>query len=316
MMKLHPFTLVSLLPLAALAAPFRAADLTADARWFMHVDYDAARASVVGAKALGITDDRTCPVAEVRAFAEAAGMDLRRDLVAFTAYGNGQPGRGVGVLRHAGDNLKVGEYLKSKGAEPDVVDGVPLLGFACGQSGCRLVVAFPRRGVIVVAMSAADAATACAALDNTATVASLPAELAGVTGASPIVLAAADMAACAAANPRIRMPAPLRSGAMSVTESSGTLAVAAALTFANGEAAGNAVQMVEGGKAMAEGRCPELAAWMQTLGVSAQGPEVAISWSAKSDAIVAEMDKARARWQAWKSRRGESGKGVCPITGK
>lgn len=315
MMKSRRLVVACLTPLAALAAPFRAADLTADARWFMHLDYDAARASVVGAKALGITDDRTCPVAEVRAFAEAVGLDLRRDLLAFTAYGNGQRGRAVGILRHAGDNLKVGEYLKSKGAEPDVVDGVPVLGFACGQSGCRLVIAFPRRGVIVAAMSAADAAGACAALDNTATVATLPAELAGVAGSSPIVLAAADMAACAAANPKARMPMPVRSGAMSVAEASGNLAVNAALTFANGEAAAAAVQMVEGARSMAETRRPELAAWMQTLGVSAQGAEVAMSWSAKSDAIVAEMDKARARWQEWRSRRGVDA-GACPISGK
>lgn len=311
----NPAALLSLLPLAALAAPFRAADLPADARWLMHVDYDAARASVVGAKALGLTDDRTCPVAEVRAFAAAAGMDLRRDLVAFTAYGNGQPGRAVGILRHAGDNLKVGEYLKSKGAEPDVVDGVPLLGFACGGSGCRLTVAFPRQGVIVAAMTSADAAAACAALENTATVATLPVELAGVSAASPILLAAADMAACAAANPRARMPMPVRSGAMAIGENAGTLGMSAALTFASDQAASSAVQMIEGGKAMAEGRRPELADWMRTLAVSAQGNEVAMTWSAKSDAIVAEMDKARARWQEWKAKRGDA-KAVCPVTGK
>lgn len=312
----HTLALLCLLPLAVGAATFRAADLPADAQWFLHVDHDAARASVVGAKALGITDDRLCPVPEIRAFAAATGFEGRRDLLAFTAFGNGQPGHGVGILRHAGDNLKVGEYLKSKGAEPDVVDNVPLLGFACGQTECRLYVAFPRAGVLVVGMVRSEVAAACAALDNGAVVATLPAELAGVARGTPIVLAAADMAACAAANPRARMPLPLRSGAMAVSEVAGTLSASAAMTFANAEAAAAASQMIEGAKAMAASRGPEAAGWMETLGVVAQGAELAVNWSAKAEAITAEMDKARDRWQAWKAKRGADAKGACPITGK
>lgn len=307
--------LAALLPLAAMAAPFRPADLPSDAQWFVHVDHDAARASVVGAKVLGITDDRTCPVPEIRAFAEATGFDGRRDLVAFTAYGNGQPKRAVGVLRHGGDNLKVGEYLKSKGAEPEVIDGVPVLGFDCVQAGCKLLVAFPRSGVVVVSMSAGDVAAACAALDNGAVVAEIPAEVAGLAGSSPIVLAASDMAACVAANPRARMPMPVRSGAMAITESAGVLAVTSALTFADAEKAQAAARMVEGMKAMMTSRRPDMAAWMETLATSASDNELAVRWSAKADAITAEMDKARARWQEIKAKRG-AGAGTCPITGK
>ena len=307
-----PF-LLALLPVAVFAAPFRAADLPADSKWFVHVDHDAARASVVGAKVLGITDDRTCPVPEIRAFAEATGFDGRRDLVAFTAYGNGQAKRAVGVLRHAGDNLKVGEYLKSKGAQPDVIDGVPVLGFESAEAACRLLVAFPRSGVLVVSMDAADVAAACASLDNGAVVATLPAELAAFSG-SPIVLAGSDMAAVAAANPRARMPVPVRSGAMAVSESAGVLAVTSALTFADAQAAQSAAQMVQGMKAMA-GRRPEMAKWMETLKSSAQDNELAIEWSARAEAITAEMDKARARWQEMKAKRGDKA-GACPVTGK
>lgn len=305
--------LLALLPVAVFAAPFRAADLPADSKWFVHVDHDAARASVVGAKVLGITDDRTCPVPEIRAFAEATGFDGRRDLIAFTAYGNGQSKRAVGVLRHAGDNLKVGEYLKSKGAQADVIDGVPVLCFDSAEAACRLLVAFPRAGVLVVSMNAADVAAACASLDNAAVVATLPAELASFSG-SPIVLAGSDMAAVAAANPRARMPVPVRSGAMAVSESAGVLAVTSALTFADAQAAQSAAQMVEGMKAMA-GRRPEMAKWMETLKSSAQDNELAVEWSARADAITAEMDKARARWQEMKSRRGDKA-GACPVTGK
>jgi len=306
--------LLLLAPLAAVAAPFKATDLTADAQWFVHVDHDAARASVVGSKVLGITDDRTCPVPEIRAFAEATGFDGRRDLVGFTAYGNGQAKRAVGVLRHSGDNLKVGEYLRSKGAEPEVIDGVPVLGFDCVQAGCKLLVAFPRAGVVVVSMSPADISSACAALDNGAVVAEIPAEAAALAGASPIVLAASDMAACAKANPRARMPMPVRSGAMAISESAGVLAVTSALTFADAQGAQAAAKMVEGMKAMAASRRPEMAAWMETLATSSQDNELAVRWSAKSDALVAEMDKARARWQEIKAKRGS--KGTCPITGK
>lgn len=293
-----------LLPLAAAAAPFKPTDLTADAKWFVHVDHDAARASVVGAKALGITDDRTCPVPEIRAFAEATGFDGRRDLVAFTAYGNGQDKRAVGVLRHSGDNLKVGEYLKSKGAEPDLIDGVPVLGFDCEQAGCKLLVAFPRAGVLVVSMNPADIAAACAALDNAAVVATLPAELAGLSGGTPIVLAGSDMAAVASANPRARMPIPVSSGAMSVSESAGTLAVASALTFKDAQSADAALKMVEGMKAMSSRR-PEMAKWMETLKSAVQDNELGIRWSASAAALTAEMDKGRARWQEMKARRGK-----------
>ncbi len=305
--------LLALLPVAAFAAPFRAADLPADSKWFVHVDHDAARASVVGAKVLGITDDRTCPVPEIRAFAEATGFDGRRDLVAFTAYGNGQPKRAVGVLRHSGDNLKVGEYLKSKGAQADVIDGVPVLCFDSAEAACRLLVAFPRAGVLVVSMNAADVAAACASLDNAAVVATLPAELASFSG-SPLVLAGSDMAAVAAANPRARMPIPVRSGAMAIAESAGVLAVTSALTFADAQTAQSAAQMVEGMKAMA-GRRPEMAKWMETLKSSAQDNELAVEWSARADAITAEMDKARARWQEMKAKRGGKA-GACPVTGK
>lgn len=293
-----------LLPLSAAAAPFQATDLTADAKWFVHVDHDAARASVVGAKVLGITDDRTCPVPEIRAFAEATGFDGRRDLVALTAYGNGQDKRAVGVLRHSGDNLKVGAYLKSKGAEPDLIDGVPVLGFDCEQAGCKLLVAFPRAGVLVVSMSPADIAAACAALDNTAVVATLPAELAGLSGGTPLVLAGSDMAAVAAANPRARMPIPVSSGAMAVSESAGTLAVDSALTFKDAQSASAALKMVEGMKAMSSRR-PEMAKWMETLKSAVQDNELGIRWSASAAALTAEMDKGRARWQEMKARRGK-----------
>ena len=303
-----------LLPLAAAAAPFKSTDLTADAKWFVHVDHDAARASIVGAKALGITDDRTCPVPEIRAFAEATGFDGRRDLVAFTAYGNGQAKRAVGILRHSADNLKVGDYLKAKGAEPDLIDGVPVLGFDCEQAGCKLLVAFPRAGVLVVSMSPSDIAAACAALDNSAVVATLPAELAGLSGGSPIVLAGSDMAAVASVNPRARMPIPVSSGAMAVTESAGTLAVASALTFKDGQSAEAALRMVEGMKAMTARR-PEVAKWMDTLKSAVQDNELALRWSASASALTAEMDKGRARWQEMKAKRGSKA-GACPVTGK
>lgn len=303
-----------LLPLAVSAAPFRATDLTADAKWFVHVDHDAARSSIVGAKVLGITDDRTCPVPEIRAFAEATGFDGRRDLVAFTAYGNGQPKRAVGVLRHASDNLKVGDYLKSKGAEPDLIDGVPVLGFDCLEAGCRLLVAFPRAGVLVVSMSPSDIASACAALDNAAIVATLPAELAGLAGGTPIVLAGSDMAAVASANPRARIPIPVSSGAMAVTETAGTLAVASALTFKDGQSAEAALRMVEGMKAMTARR-PEVAKWMDTLKAAVQENELALRWSASASALTSEMDRGRARWQEMKARRGSKA-GACPLTGK
>ena len=309
----YPLLALALLPVVALAAPFRAADLTSDAKWFVHVDHDAARGSVVGAKVLGITDDRTCPVPEIREFAAATGFDGRRDLVAFTAYGNGAQKRAVGVLRHSGDNLKVGEYLKSKGAQADVVDGVPVLCFDSAEAACRLLVAFPRAGLLVVSMNAADVAAACAALDNAAVVATLPAELASFSG-SPLVLAGSDMAAVGAANPRARMPVPVRSGAMAVTESAGVLAVTSALTFADAQAAQAAARMVEGMKAMTSRR-PEMAKWMETLKTAAEDNELAVEWSARADAITAEMDKARARWQERKAQRGAAG-ASCPVTGK
>lgn len=294
------------LPLAAAAAPFKPADLTSDAKWFVHVDHDAARASVVGAKALGITDDRTCPVPEIRAFAEATGFDARRDLVAFTAYGNGQPKRAVGVIRHLGDNLKVGEYLRSKGAQPDLIDGVPVLCFESEQAGCKLLVAFPRAGVLVVSMSPADLASACAALDNAAVVATLPAELAGLSGGTPIVLAGSDMAAVASANPRARMPIPVSSGAMAISETSGTLAVASALTFKDAQSADAALRMVEGMKAMTARR-PQMAKWMESLKSAVQDNELAVQWSASASALVAEIDQGRARWQEMKARRASKG---------
>ncbi len=303
-----------LLPLAVTAAPFQATDLPADAKWFVHVDHDAARASVVGSKILGITDDRTCPVPEIRAFAEATGFDGRRDLVAFTAYGNGQPKRAVGVLRHSGDNLKVGEYLKSKGAEPELIDGVPSLGFDCEPAGCKLLVAFPRAGVLVISMSPADLAAACAALNNTSVVATLPVELAALSGGSPLVLAGSDMAAVASVNPRARMPVPVRSGAMSVSEVSGTVAVTSALTFKDAESAGAAAKMVEGMKALTARR-PEMAKWMESLKSSTQDNELAVQWSASAAAITAEMDKARSRWQEIKEKRG-SKTASCHLTVK
>jgi hypothetical protein len=308
------YPLLALLPVVALASPFRPADLAADAQWFVHVDHDAARNSIVGTKVLGITDDRTCPVPEIRAFAEATGFDGRRDLVAFTAYGNGQMKRAVGVIRHSGDNLKVGEYLKSKGAEPEVIDGVPVLGFDCSRAGSKLLVAFPRAGVVVVSMNAADVAAACAALDNGAVVAEIPAEVTALMGNAPMVLIGTDMAACMAANPQARMPVPVRSGAMAITEAGGILSVTSALTFADAQAAQAAANMVEGMKAMASARRPDTAVWMETLAVAAQDNELAVRWSAKAEAITAEMDKGRARWQEMKAKRG--GEAKCPITSK
>ena len=302
-----------LLPLSAIAGAFRPADLTADARWFVHVDHDAARASAVGSKALGITDDRVCPVPEIKAFADAVGFDGRRDLLSFTAYGTGAERQAVAIIRHRGDNLRIGEYLKSKGGEPDVVDGVPLLGFACGPAACRLNVAFPSAGIVVIAMSPADAARACAALENTAVVAPIPAEFSELAVGSPIVSAACDMVACRSANPRAaRLAANVNVAAMAASESAGTLTVNARLAMARPEAAQAGVQMVEGAKAFATSRNEALASWVDTLVATAEGASMSVSWKGDAAAITAEMDKARERMIAWRKSKG----GACPVTGR
>ena len=301
------------LPLALLAGPFRGTDLTADAKWFMHVDYDAARNSVVGNKVLGITDDRTCPVPAIKAFTEAVGFDGRRDLLSFTAYGTGAERQAVAIIRHRGNNLKVGEYLKSKGAEPDVVDGVPVLGFACDPMQCRLTVAFPSAGIVVLAMSTADVSKTCAALDNAAVVASIPQEVSAVAGVAPLFLMGADVQACRVANPRAgRMAAQLNSMGMALSESSGVLSLNAKMTMADAAAAQAAVQMVEGAKAFMGSRGENFATWMESLSATTSGSGMTLSWSAHSSALVVELDKARERMQEWKKKRA----GSCPVTGK
>lgn len=302
-----------LLPLSALAGAFRAADLTADARWFVHVDHDAARGSIVGNKALGITDDRVCPVPEIKAFTEAVGFDGRRDLLSFTAYGTGAERQAVAIIRHRGDNLRMGEYLKSKGGEPDVVDGVPLLGFVCGPAACRLNVAFPSAGVLVVAMSPTDAARACAALENTAVVAPIPSEFSEVASGNPILAAACDMVACRSVNPRRnRLAANVNIAAIAASESAGALNVTARLAMTKPEAAQAGVQMVEGAKAFAASKNEVLASWVDSLVATAEGASMTVSWKADAAAITVEMDKARERMQAWR----KSKSGACPITGR
>ncbi len=308
------FTLgLFILPLALLAGPFRSTDLTADAKWFVHVDYDAARNSVVGNKVLGIADDRTCPVPAIKAFAEAVGFDGRRDLLSFTAYGTGAERQAVAIIRHRGNNLKIGEYLKSKGAEPDVVDGVPILGFTCEQTQCRLTVAFPSAGVVVLAMSTADVSKTCAALDNAAVVASIPQEVSEVAGVAPLFLMGADVQACRVANPRAgRMAAQLNSMGIAAAEANGVLSLNAKMTMADPAAAQAAVQMVEGAKAFMSARGENFATWMESLSTTTSGSAMALSWSAQSSALVVEIDKARERMQEWKKNHA----GSCPVTGK
>ncbi len=301
------------LPLALIAGPFRSTDLTADAKWFVHVDYDAARDSVIGNKVLGIADDRTCPVPAIKAFAEAVGFDGRRDLLSFTAYGTGAERQAVAIIRHRGNNLKIGEYLKAKGAEPDVVDGVPVLGFACDQTQCRLTVAFPSAGVVVLAMSTADVSKTCAALDNAAVVANIPQEVSEVAGVSPLFLMGADVQACRVANPRAaRMAAQLNSMGIAAAEANGVLSLNAKMTMANPAAAQATLQMVEGAKAFMSARGENFATWMESLSATTSGSGMALSWSAQSSALVVEIDKARERMQEWKKNRA----GSCPITGK
>jgi hypothetical protein len=252
-------------------------------------------------------------VPAIKAFSEAVGFDGRRDLLSFTAYGTGAERQAVAIIRHRGNNLKVGEYLKSKGAEPDVVDGVPILGFACEQTQCRLTVAFPSAGVVVLAMSTADVSKTCAALDNAAVVASIPQEVSEVAGVAPLFLMGADVQACRVANPRAgRMAAQLNSMGIAAAEANGVLSLNAKMTMADSAAAQAAVQMVEGAKAFMSARGENFATWMESLSATTSGSGMALSWSAQSSALVVEIDKARERMQEWKKNHA----GSCPVTGK
>jgi len=100
---------------AAKAAPLDPSDIAAGAKWFVHVDFDAARASKVGERiheeALKHEQVKTA-LAKIQ---NELGLDLEKDLHGATLYGTSfTPHNGVLIVFATADKAKFMAHLKAK----------------------------------------------------------------------------------------------------------------------------------------------------------------------------------------------------------
>jgi hypothetical protein len=165
------FAALTLMAAVAQAAPFDAKNISADAKWVVHVDVDAVRDSQIVKKSF-----ETCPVLKNEAgkhfdkIVAELGLDLRKDLHGITIYGcDTDKDHGVAIV-FAKVNRKPLIEKAQKAADHKLVKyGAYEIHTWTGKMGPETHTgagAFYKNGAIVLASSAKRVESAIAVLDG------------------------------------------------------------------------------------------------------------------------------------------------------
>jgi hypothetical protein len=315
--------------LAAVAAPLAAAPLdlgavSADAKWLMHFDMDAARESVVVQRAWermlkmhphagGMMDMVT----------RMTGMDPRKDLRDATAYGlDTEKRNGVLIVRAKANREFLTRMVEKAADHKTIKHGDHTLHawtHKRGRHAGPVVGAFHKDDVMVFARTEAAVASGLDVLDGRKAAVNGDAPLAGRVRPGSIVVARAT-----AVDPDTKCPV-LKQGKgfrVALGEHDGKSFYRARLEMASSAAADDVVDVVKGLTALASLRWGGEAETMKLVdGVKTvvTGDTCTISWDANAEQVWKVVERAADGWEKrHRGRRGDGGrwgssKGECPM---
>ncbi len=269
-----------------------------DAKWVVHVDFDALRASKVAQHAREELLKRPRVKEILDKVQDATGMDLRRDLHGLTAYGDGfKPRSGVVIAFARFDRDKLVALMKTR---PDFKsttdDGRELYSWTEGSGDRKhdVVVAFPKDGVAVIAGSAEQVKRATGVMRSGGLASSLL-----VVGQDPpgtILRIEVSGLGDAELPVKIDMLKKIDHVSLLIGENDGTDFDHIRITTTDDETAKQLKSIADGIKSMIDLRLdkePDLKKSVDAMKIDQNGKTVSIDWSGSSDSVIQMIDRAR-----------------------
>ena len=281
------------------AAPLDPSTVAADAKWLVHVDFDALRESKVFQHARDEIMKHDMAKTVLAMIKEATGADLERDIHGATVYGNGfKPHAGVLIVYAHADREKLVNLMKTRPDFKTRTDGD--LEFyswteSHGDRHHEVVVVFPKKGTGVFAGSVEQVKAAIDVLGGKN----------GLSSSSPLVgespkgtvlkLSVVDVN-------ETELPAKVdllkKISRLSVVngENEGTVFEHVRVVTADADTVKELKSIVEGFKALVElhlSNEPDLKAVVDATKMEVDGNTLAIDWSSSSDSVIKLLDHAR-----------------------
>jgi len=282
-----------------LSAPARAAgivpgDVSAEAKWLLHIDLDALRDSKIGEHVRAHALESGRVKQELEKVHDELGIDVEKDVHGATLYGaDFAQHSGVLILYAAADKEKVVRYLSDK---PDFTasktdNGIDLYTWqANAGAGNKKAVwaAFPKAGVGVLADSAEPVKAALAVIGGKG----------GLSSSSPLLGDAPKGTILRGALVGVAAQLPIQSPLakqiddihLAIGESDGEDFVKIKVHATNGEAATQMKSLADGFAGMlrlqSDEKHPELQKLLKGLKISSEGKDVSIDWSEPSDELI------------------------------
>jgi hypothetical protein len=272
--------------------------VAADAKWLVHIDFDALRESKVAQHAHEeiLKHERAKEIlAKVQ---DMTGMDPQKDLHGLTAYGAGfKPHSGVLIVYAHADRDKLLALMKSR---PDFkttsADDLELYSWTEGRGERKhdVIVAFPKEGVAVIAGSADQVKRASSVVRGGG----------GLTRSSPLIgdappetifrLAAAGLGD-AELPVKIDLLKKIERISIVAAEHDGTDFQHLRVVTTDGETAKQLKSIADGIKAMVDLHVadrPELKKIVDATKIEQDDKTLAIDWSGSSESVSHMLDKA------------------------
>src|SRR5260221_1845871 len=281
------------------AAPLDPSTVAADAKWLVHVDFDALRESKVFQHARAEIMKRDIANTALAMIKEATGADLEKDIHGATVYGSGfKPHAGVLIVYAHADREKLVNLMKTR---PDFKtskeDDLELYSWSesHGDRHHDVVVAFPKKGTGVFAGSVEQVKAGVEVLGGKN----------GLSSSSPLVgdsptgtiLKLSVMGVNEAELPvKIDLLKKISRVALVSGESDGTDFEHIRVIATDADTAKEFKGIVEGFKAMADlhlSNEPDIKAVIDATKIEADGNTLAIDCSSSSESLIKLTDRAR-----------------------
>jgi hypothetical protein len=281
------------------AAALDPSTVAADAKWIVHVDFDAMRESKVGQHAHGEILKHDLAKTVLAMIKDSTGADLEKDLHGATVYGNGfKPHAGVLIVYADAEREKLVNLMKTRPDFKTSKEGdLELYSWTEAHSDRHheVVVAFPKKGTGVFAGSTDQVKAAIEVLNGKN----------GLSSSSPLVgdspkgtILKLSVVGINEAELPAKIDVLKKISRVSIVagESDGTDFDHIRVVTTDADTAKEFKSIVEGFKAMADlhlSKEADLKAMIDDTKIEADGTTLAIDWSGSSDSVIKLMDRAR-----------------------
>lgn len=292
--------LLASIGISSSAAPLDLSTVAADAKWLVHIDFDALRESKVAQHAREELMKHDLAATVMGIIKEATGMDVEKDLHGATAYGTAfKPQAAVLIVYAHADREKLVGLMKTRPDFKTTKEGdLELYSWIEKQGGQQhdVVVAFPKPGTGVFAHSADEVKSAVAVLGGKGGLSSSSLLFAGNSPKGTILtLNAIDIN-------ETELPVKLdllkKVSSISVVagEADGMDFDHIRVTTTDSDTAKQLKSIVDGVKATAESKLadqPDTKALVDAIHIESTDKTLDIDWRGSSDTVIKFVDRAR-----------------------